>query len=39
MLYCLMKSLFEERAAGSLPLEKQRINDAIQELKNEKGQL
>jgi len=39
MTYCLVKSLYEERAAGSLPLEKARINDAIEELKREKGQL
>jgi len=36
MLYCLMKSLFEERREGSLPLEKQRIHTAIEELKAEK---
>jgi len=39
MLYCLMKSLYQERAEGSLPLEKARIDAAIQELKEEKGKL
>ncbi|MFO7952259.1 MAG: BCCT family transporter [Bacillota bacterium] len=37
MLYCLIKSLVEEREAGSLPLEKQRIYYALEELKSEKG--
>ena len=37
MLYCLIKALNQERAAGSLPLEKARINTALEELKQEKG--
>ncbi len=36
MLYCLMKALYAERAEGTLPLEKKRIRDAIEELKSEK---
>ena len=36
MLYCLMKSLFAEMREGTLPLEKKRIHDAIEELKAEK---
>ena len=36
MLYCLFKSLFAEMREGTLPLEKKRIHDAIQELKAEK---
>ncbi len=33
MLYCLMKSLFAELREGTLPLEKKRIQDALEELK------
>jgi len=33
MLYCLMKSLMQEREEGSLPLEKKRIMDTLNELK------
>lgn len=36
MLYCLMKALYAEREEGTLPLEKKRIHDAIEELKSEK---
>ena len=38
MLYCLMKSLFDERRAGSLPLEKARIMQTLEELEAEKRQ-
>jgi len=33
MLYCLMKSLFAEMREGTLPLEKKRIQDALEEIK------
>jgi len=36
MLYCLMKSLFAEMREGTLPLEKKRIQDALDELKANK---
>ena len=36
MLYCLMKSLFQERSEGSLPLEKARIETTLEELRAEK---
>jgi glycine betaine transporter len=36
MIYCLFKSLFAEMREGTLPLEKKRIQDAIQELKADK---
>ncbi|MFO7952652.1 MAG: BCCT family transporter [Bacillota bacterium] len=39
MIYCLFKSLMQERREGSLPLEKARIDAALKELKQEKGQL
>ena len=34
MLYCLMKALFAEMREGTLPLEKQRIMDALEEIKS-----
>ncbi len=33
MLYCLLKSLFAEMREGTLPLEKKRIQDALEEIK------
>jgi glycine betaine transporter len=36
MLYCLMKSLFAELREGTLPIEKQRIKDALAEIKSGK---
>ncbi len=36
MLYCLMKALFAELREGTLPLEKQRIKDALAEIKSGK---
>ncbi|MCA1786355.1 MAG: BCCT family transporter, partial [Desulfobacteraceae bacterium] len=36
MLYCLMKALFAEMHAGTLPLEKKRIMDALEEIKSAK---
>ena len=36
MLYCLMKSLFAEMREGTLPLEKKRIQDALEEIKSGK---
>ncbi len=39
MLYCLLKALHEEREEGSLPLEKKRINEVLEEIKAEKGKL
>ncbi|MCF8125687.1 MAG: BCCT family transporter [Desulfotignum sp.] len=36
MLYCLMKALFAEMREGTLPLEKQRIKDALAEIKSAK---
>ncbi len=33
MMYCLFKSLIQERAEGTLPVEKKRIMDALEEIK------
>jgi len=36
MMYCLFKSLFQERAEGTLPIERKRIMDTLDELKSGK---
>lgn len=36
MMYCLFKSLFQERAEGTLPIERKRIMDTLEELKSGK---
>lgn len=36
MIYCLFKALFKELKEGSLPMERQRIHTAIQDLRSEK---
>jgi glycine betaine transporter len=36
MLYCLMKALFAEMHAGTLPVEKKRIMDTLEEIKSGK---
>jgi glycine betaine transporter len=36
MLYCLFKALYSEMREGTLPLEKKRIKDALEEIKAEK---
>ena len=36
MMYCLFKSLIQERAEGTLPVEKKRIMDALEEIKSAK---
>jgi glycine betaine transporter len=38
MIYCLMKSLYAELREGSLPLDKKRVQDALDEIRKTKGE-